>query len=177
MNGSWIYNYAINRYSGCSCLEDLPRRLPRGFSLWQWGLEGRSLDDSGTLTLHQHHPLASSKIPYSGKFFWMVQFFCIFRMKPQDTKVKTVKMLWVEISTSSNFELVVLTRGCGNEAIAFYRHFQPPLDNLLDPNGLLPASLSPAAITRLWEYVTRWCKQSVCNAWKPTGQCGKLTLE
>jgi len=40
--------------------------------------------------------------------------------------------------------------GSSNEAVAFYRHFQPS-DNLPDPSRLLSASLSPAEIMRLWE--------------------------
>ena len=44
-------------------------------------------------------------LPYSGKFSYGANF-CIFRMKPRDTKIKTAKMLTVEILTS-NFERAI----------------------------------------------------------------------
>ena len=44
-------------------------------------------------------------IPYSGKFSYGANF-RIFRMKPQDTKIKTAKILTVEILTS-NFEQAI----------------------------------------------------------------------
>ena len=45
---------------------------------------------------------------------------------------------------------MILTRGSGDEAMAFYCHFQPSND-LPDLSGLLSASLNLAAITRLRE--------------------------
>ena len=44
-------------------------------------------------------------IPYSGKFSYGANF-RIFRMKPRDTKIKTTKILTVEILTS-NFERAI----------------------------------------------------------------------
>ena len=44
-------------------------------------------------------------VPYSGKFSYGANF-CIFRMKPRDTKIKTTKILTVEILTS-NFERAI----------------------------------------------------------------------
>jgi len=61
-------------------------------------------------------------------------------------KINTAKILWFKISTTSNFERVILTRGSSNEAMAFYRHFQPS-DDLPDCSRLLSASLSPVMIT------------------------------
>jgi len=69
-------------------------------------------------------------------------------MKTRDTKIKTATILRFKISAMSNFEWVILTRGSGDEVMAFYWHFQP-LDDLPDPSRLLSATLSPAAITRL----------------------------
>jgi len=67
-------------------------------------------------------------------------------MKSRDMKIKTVKFLWFEISTTS--KQAILTGGSGDEAMAFYRHFKLS-DNFPDPSGLWSASLSPAVITRL----------------------------
>ena len=44
-------------------------------------------------------------VPYSGKFSYGANF-RIFRMKPRDTKIKTAKILTVEILTS-NFERAI----------------------------------------------------------------------
>ena len=44
-------------------------------------------------------------VPYSGKFSYGANF-RIFRMKPRDTKIKTTKILTVEILTS-NFERAI----------------------------------------------------------------------
>ena len=88
---------------------------------------------------------------------------------------KNCKNLQFEISATSNFEQEILTHGSGDGAVVFYWHFQPS-DDLPDPNELLSASLSPAAIARLWEV---WCievSKSACNTWKPTGQYGKFIL-
>ena len=70
-----------------------------------------------------------TRVLYSGKF----ANFHTFHMKPQDTKIKTVKILQLEITTTSKW--AILTRGSSNEAMAFYQHFQP-LDNFPDPSGL-----------------------------------------
>ena len=58
------------------------------------------------------------------------------------------EILRLKISTMSNFEWAILTRGNGTEAMAFYQHFWL-LDDLPDPSKLLSASLSPVVITRL----------------------------
>ena len=39
-------------------------------------------------------------VPYSGKFLYGANF-CIFHMKPRDTKIKTAKILTVEILMST----------------------------------------------------------------------------
>ena len=57
-------------------------------------------------------------IPYSGKFSYGANF-RIFRMKPRDTKIKTAKILTVEILTS-NFERQSNTWKRRASAMAFY---------------------------------------------------------
>ena len=60
-----------------------------------------------------------------------------FIYKPQDMKIKILRL---KISTTSNFERVILTHGNSDEAMAFYRHFQP-LDDLPDRSRLHPLTL------------------------------------
>ena len=69
----------------------------------------------------------------------------MFRMTLPDAKIKTAKILRLEIQLYVKVEVVIRTRGGSDEAMAA---FQPSVD-LPDPSGLLSASLSPAAITRL----------------------------
>ena len=70
-------------------------------------------------------------------------------------KLKTVKIVWFEISTS-NSEWVILTRGSGDEIMALYRHFQP-LDNLPDPSGQARhIEVSKVRVTRGSQQRTIW---------------------
>ena len=82
---------------------------------------------------------------YSRKFSNGAHFH-IFHMKRRDTKINKN----CENFTVWNFNNVKFERGSGDEAMLFYRHFQP-LDDLPDPSRRLSAPPSPAAIVRLWE--------------------------
>ena len=64
---------------------------------------------------------AESQIPYSGKFSYGANF-RIFRMNPRHTKIKTAKILTVEILTS-NFERAIEHEEAASKRWRFIRYF------------------------------------------------------